>query len=361
MEDKKTILVSGGAGFIGSNFILNWVLNNCGRVVNFDLLTYAGNLNNLKQISSNENYCFVQGDVCDKNLILETLKKYDVDAVFHFAAESHVDRSIADPGEFLRTNIMGTFGMLEASRHYWEALGGEKKKKFRFLHISTDEIYGSLELLDPAFTENHAYEPNSPYSASKASSNHLVRAWFHTYGLPILTTNCSNNYGPFQFPEKLIPLMIVNALHGKKLPIYGDGKNIRDWLFVEDHCVALRQVFTHGTVGECYNIGGNQEKTNVEVVQTICALLDKMVPLEDKKLFHPDTGLPLKSYAELISFVTDRPGHDRRYAINATKIKNELHWSPKESFDSGILKTVEWYIKNLEWVEQIVSGEYRHA
>lgn len=328
-----TILVTGGAGFIGSNFILEWFANENSPVVNLDKLTYAGNLDNLTTVAQRTDYHFVQGDINDRALLDKLFAEYQFDAVVHFAAESHVDRSIEGPALFLETNIFGTYHLLEASRAYWEALPPEKKAAFRFLHVSTDEVYGSLTLTDPAFTEQTAYEPNSPYSASKASSDHLVRAWHHTYGLPTLTTNCSNNYGPHQYPEKLIPLMIQHALLGKPLPVYGDGLNVRDWLYVTDHCTAIRTVLKKGRLGETYNIGGHSEKNNLEVVHTLCALLDKHVPRADQT-----------SYRTLIRFVTDRKGHDRRYAIDATKIQNELGWTPQETFETGIEKTVCFYL-----------------
>ena len=342
----KTILVTGGAGFIGSNFVLEWIKQSIGRVVNLDLLTYAGNVENLKSLSSNENHVFVKGDIANTELVSGLLTTYKPWAIINFAAESHVDRSITDPSSFVHTNIIGTYTLLEAARSYWSNLVDEEKKVFRFLHVSTDEVYGSLQKDDPAFTENTPYQPNSPYSASKASSDHLVRAWYHTYGLPTVTTNCSNNYGPYQFPEKLIPLVIANALAGKNLPIYGDGQNIRDWLFVTDHCSAIREVLAHGSVGECYNIGGNNEKTNLDVVTTICAILDKIVPAKNTQ-----------SYSDLITFVKDRAGHDRRYAIDANKIQRELDWYPQESFETGIAKTVAWYVNNLEWIDAVKASE----
>ena len=328
-----TVLVTGGAGFIGSNFILDWFDSNDEPLVNLDKLTYAANLGNLESIESNPNYRFVKGCITDKELVLQLLNKYQVRAIIHFAAESHVDRSIEGPEAFIQTNIVGTFRLLEAARTYWNSLNDELKNTFRFIHVSTDEVYGSLEPEDPAFTEIHRYEPNSPYSASKAASDHLVRAYFHTYGLPILTTNCSNNYGPYQYPEKLIPLCIQNALHNKPLPIYGDGKQIRDWLFVSDHCAAIRAVLAQGKLGEVYNIGGWNEKTNLEVIHTICNLLDSIAPRAD-----------VQSYSTQITYVKDRPGHDRRYAIDASKIAYALDWKPIETFESGIKKTVQWYL-----------------
>jgi dTDP-glucose 4,6-dehydratase len=342
------ILVTGGAGFIGGNFVLDWLANPGSEgVVNLDKLTYAGNLTTLKSLVDDPRHVFVQGDIADYSLILELLKKHSIRAVINFAAESHVDRSIHGPSDFIQTNILGTFQLLEATRAYWSELSQSEKDAFRFLHISTDEVYGSLEPSDPAFSELNAYEPNSPYSASKAASDHLVRAWHHTYGLPVLTTNCSNNYGPYHFPEKLIPLCILNALDGKSLPIYGDGQQIRDWLYVKDHCSAIRAVLKSGHLGQTYNVGGWNEKPNLEVVQTICAILDELRPKASG------------SYAEQITFVQDRPGHDRRYAIDARKIQSELDWRPAETFKTGIRKTVEWYLSNSEWIEEVRSGAYR--
>ncbi len=338
------ILVTGGAGFIGSNFVLNWLSEIKEPIVNVDKLTYAGNLSNLALVEKVNHY-FIRGDICDKELLLAILKKYQPRAIIHFAAESHVDRSIHGPSEFIKTNIEGTFNLLEISRNYWTNLTGEGKKNFRFLHVSTDEVFGSLSYSDSPFTEKSPYLPNSPYSASKASSDHLVRAWFHTYGLPILIGNCSNNYGPFQFPEKLIPLMILNALSGKKLPIYGDGKQIRDWLYVIDHCNALQKILFEGIPGETYNIGGQNEKTNLSVVIKICDLLDKLSPGKN-------------SYKDQIIFIKDRPGHDIRYAINSKKIVDKLNWVPKENFDTGIEKTVNWYLQNKQWINKIISGDY---
>jgi dTDP-glucose 4,6-dehydratase len=343
------ILVTGGAGFIGGNFVLDWLANSAAKgVVNFDKLTYAGNLATLQPISSDNRHFFVQGDIGDYELVLSLLKKYAVCAVINFAAESHVDRSIYGPKDFIQTNVVGTFNLLEAVRAYWSDLPDANKADFRFLHVSTDEVYGSLSPTDHAFTETNAYEPNSPYSASKAASNHLVRAWYHTYGLPVLTTNCSNNYGPYHFPEKLIPLVILNALAGKPLPIYGDGQQIRDWLYVKDHCSAIRRVLDHGKLGETYNIGGWNEKPNIEVVNTICSILDELSPKSDGS-----------SYATQITYVKDRPGHDRRYAIDATKLECELGWKPAETFDTGIRKTVQWYLDNQEWTDSVLSGSYR--
>jgi dTDP-glucose 4,6-dehydratase len=343
-----TILVTGGAGFIGSNFVLDWLLASGEQVVNLDKLTYAGNLQNLASVASNPRHVFVQGDIGDASLVTGLLAKYQPRVVLNFAAESHVDRSILGPGEFIQTNIVGTFNLLEAVRAYWGGLEAAAKTGFRFLHVSTDEVYGSLSKSDAAFSETNRYEPNSPYSASKAASDHLVRAYHHTYGLPVLTTNCSNNYGPFHFPEKLIPLIIVNAQAGKALPVYGDGQQIRDWLFVKDHCSAIRRVLEAGVPGETYNIGGWNEKPNLEIVHTVCALLDELCPRADGK-----------PYSEQITFVADRPGHDRRYAIDASKIERELGWKPAETFESGIRKTVQWYLANPEWVANVQSGGYR--
>ncbi len=342
------ILVTGAAGFIGSNFVLDW-LGACDEpVVNLDKLTYAGNLANLASLAGEERHIFVQGDIGDTALVSPLLARYQPRAVINFAAESHVDRSILGPGDFIQTNVVGTFGLLEAVRAYWAALPEEKQAAFRFLHVSTDEVYGSLDRNAPAFTETHRYEPNSPYSASKAASDHLVRAYHHTYGLPVLTTNCSNNYGPYHFPEKLIPLCIHNALAGKRLPIYGDGQQIRDWLYVKDHCSAIRRVLEAGRVGEVYNVGGWNEKTNLDVVGTLCQILDEEQPRADGK-----------SYAEQITFVTDRPGHDRRYANDATKLERELGWKPAETFETGIRKTVRWYLEHQDWVANVTSGAYR--
>ncbi len=342
------ILVTGGAGFIGSNFVIDWLGQSDEPVVNLDLLTYAGNLANLSELEGDPRHTFVRGDIGDKELIFKILGQYKPRAIINFAAESHVDRSIHGPEDFINTNVMGTFHLLESVRGFWVDLSGQDKNNFRFLHVSTDEVYGSLKKEDPAFSEENRYAPNSPYSASKAASDHLVRAYFHTYGMPVLTTNCSNNYGPYQFPEKLIPLMIVNALSGKPLPIYGDGQQIRDWLYVKDHCSAIRCVLERGTLGDVYNIGGWNEKANIEIVSNICDILDTLKPLENKK-----------SYRDQISFVTDRPGHDRRYAIDATKIERELGWRPSETFETGIKKTIDWYLKNWKWVEGVLNGEYR--
>jgi len=342
------ILVTGGAGFIGANFVLDWVAGCNESVVNLDKLTYAGNLESLSILKGNPQHIFVQGDIGDRLLIERLLVEHRPRAVINFAAESHVDRSIHGPGEFIQTNIVGTFNLLEAVRVYWSDLPDADKSAFRYLHVSTDEVYGSLGKEDPAFTENHRYEPNSPYSASKAASDHLVRAWHHTYGLPVVTTNCSNNYGPYHFPEKLIPLMIVNALAGKSLPVYGDGMQIRDWLYVKDHCSAIRRVLEVGRLGEVYNVGGWNEKPNIEIVKTVCALLDELRPKADGS-----------SYATQISYVSDRPGHDRRYAIDARKLERELNWKPAETFETGIRKTVQWYLQNPEWVQNVQSGAYR--
>ena len=344
-----TILVTGAAGFIGSNFVLDWLNQSTEEVVSLDLLTYAGNLENLSSLSQNSHHHFVKGNIGDRDLVLTLLKKHDIRAVIHFAAESHVDRSIHGPGDFIETNIVGTYNLLESVRSYWNDLDEASKKAFRFLHVSTDEVYGSLNDKAPAFTENHPYEPNSPYSASKAASDHLVRAWYHTYQLPVLTTNCSNNYGPYHFPEKLIPLCILNALNGKPLPIYGDGKQIRDWLYVKDHCSAIREVLKQGRMGETYNVGGWNEKTNLEVVETLCAILDELKPKSDGK-----------RYADQMTFVKDRPGHDRRYAIDASKLERDLGWKPQETFETGLRKTVIWYLENETWVNHVVSGEYQH-
>lgn len=345
LKTNSTIMVTGGAGFIGSNFIIEWMKLHQGIVLNLDLLTYAGNIQNLDSIKDNPNHIFVKGNICDQALISKLLNDYSPTAIINFAAESHVDRSIKESKNFISTNINGVYYLLEAALNYWCTLDQNAKANFRLLHISTDEVYGSLEPNEPAFTENNKYKPSSPYSASKAASDHLVRAWNHTYGLPTLITNCSNNYGPYQFPEKLIPLTIMNALVKKTVSIYGDGKNIRDWLFVTDHCAAIRAVLSQGLVGNTYNIGGYNEKDNIEVVNLICDLLNEMVPLQ-KGEQHPITKAPLLSYNELITFVEDRPGHDRRYAINPSKIEKELHWKPQETFDTGIKKTIKWYIDN---------------
>jgi dTDP-glucose 4,6-dehydratase len=343
------ILITGGAGFIGSNFVLDWLAAGGGPVVNLDKLTYAGNPANLATVVRNPAYTFVQGDICDLELVIGLLRKHRPRAVVHFAAESHVDRSILGPEAFLKTNIDGTFTLLRAAREFYESLAGEERAQFRFLHVSTDEVYGTLTPEAPAFHEETAYAPNSPYAASKAASDHLVRAWVHTYGLPAIVTNCSNNYGPHQFPEKLIPLMIANALAGKDLPVYGDGQQVRDWLYVGDHCRALRTVLASGRPGEMYNIGGGNQRTNLEVVTTLCSLLDELAPASR---FRP--------HRQLVKFVTDRPGHDRRYAIDARKIDRELGWRAQESFETGLRKTVEWYLANTAWVENVTSGAYQH-
>jgi dTDP-glucose 4,6-dehydratase len=343
------ILITGGAGFIGGNFVLDWLVNQTSEgIVNLDKLTYAGNLATLKSLENDPRHVFVQGDIRDYDLVLSLLKKHQVRAVVNFAAESHVDRSIHGPGDFIQTNIVGTFNLLEAVRTHWIELPADEKEQFRFLHVSTDEVYGSLSPTDSAFSETNPYEPNSPYSASKAASDHLVRAWHHTYGLPVLTTNCSNNYGPYHFPEKLIPLVILNALAGKSLPIYGDGQQIRDWLYVKDHCSAIRCVLETGKLGETYNVGGWNEKPNLDVVNAICSILDELRPKIDGT-----------SYASQISYVKDRPGHDRRYAIDATKLERELGWKPAETFETGIRKTVEWYLANKEWTDGVLNGFYR--
>ena len=346
-DHSKNLLVTGGAGFIGSNFVLEWIAKG-GAAVTLDLLTYAGNRANLAAIDGHPGHRFVQGDICDPELIGSLLREHRPAAIVHFAAESHVDRSIIDPGAFIRTNVQGTFILLEETKKYWKGLNESERSEFRFLHVSTDEVYGSLMPHDPPFCETTPYAPNSPYAASKASSDHLVRAYFHTYGLPTITTNCSNNYGPFQFPEKLMPLMILNALEGKHLPVYGDGQNARDWLYVGDHCSAIRTALEKGLPGETYNVGGNSEKTNLDVVNTICRLVDEMKPnpaIRDRK--------------ELIRFVPDRPGHDRRYAIDASKTARVLGWKPSITFEQGLHRTVQWYLENTEWIENIRTGAYR--
>ena len=343
------IVVTGGAGFIGSNFVLDWLANpKAEGIVNLDKLTYAGNLSTLAPLEKDSRHVFIKGDIGDSTLVAHLLQQYRPRAIINFAAESHVDRSIHGPADFIQTNILGSFNLLECTRTHWNSLPIEEQQQFRFLHISTDEVYGSLGANDTAFKESTAYEPNSPYSASKAASDHLVRAWFHTYGLPVLTTNCSNNYGPFHFPEKLIPLVILNALNEKPLPIYGDGMQVRDWLYVSDHCAAIRCVLEKGALGETYNVGGWNEKANLDVVKTICAILDELRPRANGA-----------SYAEQIRFVTDRPGHDRRYAIDASKLERELGWKPSETFDTGIRKTIEWYLGHPEWVAGVQSGSYR--
>lgn len=348
MSTSNTILVTGGAGFIGSNFILKWIETIGTSVVNLDLLTYAGNPLNLEALQGDSRYGLVQGDICDAELVTSILRDHRPSAIVHFAAESHVDRSIADPGAFIRTNVQGTFTLLEQARRYWLELDEGGRQGFRFLHVSTDEVYGSLGADDAAFKETTAYAPNSPYAASKAASDHLARAYYHTYGLPVLTTNCSNNYGPFQFPEKLIPLVILNALEGRALPVYGDGRNVRDWLFVEDHCAAIRTVLERGRLGETYNIGGNSERKNLDVVTAICNIVDEM---------RPDTALTPRR--NLITFVTDRPGHDRRYAIDASKIASELGWKPSVTFEDGLRSTVAWYLDHGSWIESVRTGGYR--
>jgi dTDP-glucose 4,6-dehydratase len=344
----QPILVTGGAGFIGSNFILQWLAAEGTPVVNLDKLTYAGNLGNLENISADSRYSFVHGDIGDRKLVSDLLERCQPRAIVHFAAESHVDRSIHGPDDFVRTNVNGTFSLLEETRAYWMELAKEEKGRFRFLHVSTDEVYGSLKPNDPAFSETTPYCPNSPYSATKAASDHLVRAYHHTYGMPVLTTNCSNNYGPYQFPEKLIPLTILNAMNGKPIPVYGDGQNVRDWLYVADHCDAIRTVLARGKIGETYNVGGRNEKPNLEIVHAICSLLDELRPTD-----------PVVPHSKLITYVQDRPGHDRRYAMDTRKIERELNWQPKETFESGIRKTVEWYLTNDVWIREVTTGHYR--
>ncbi len=350
------ILVTGGAGFIGSAVVRHILENTVSSVINVDALTYAGNVESVENVSNNDRYFFVKADICDERAMSSIFEKYQPSAVMHLAAESHVDRSIDGPAKFIQTNILGTFTLLEVARRYWSTLTKENKQNFRFHHISTDEVYGDLEGTDKLFTEDFSYDPSSPYSASKASSDHLVRSWNRTYGLPVIITNCSNNYGPYHFPEKLIPHVILNALEAKPLPIYGDGNQIRDWLYVEDHARALYQVLTNGTVGETYNIGGHNEKKNIEVVETICSILDELKPILNNGAFKPTS---ISNYKELITFVKDRPGHDFRYAIDASKIKNELGWIPEESFESGIRKTVEWYLNNETWWRRVLSGAYK--
>jgi dTDP-glucose 4,6-dehydratase len=346
-DSKNAILVTGGAGFIGSNFVLRWIETIGTPVVNLDLLTYAGNPENLAALDKDKRYRLVRADICDADAVAAALTEHRPRAIVHFAAESHVDRSIVDPGAFIHTNVQGTYKLLEQARRYWSALDAAGKESFRFLHVSTDEVYGTLSPEDPAFSETTPYAPNSPYAASKAASDHLARAYFHTYKLPVLTTNCSNNYGPFQFPEKLIPLMIMNALEGKPLPVYGDGQNVRDWLFVDDHCSAIRTVLEKGRLGETYNIGGNSERNNLHVVNTICDLVDELRP-------NPAIG----SRRKLIKYVADRPGHDRRYAIDARKIASELGWTPSVDFEHGLRNTVEWYLNHASWIENVRSGAY---
>jgi dTDP-glucose 4,6-dehydratase len=345
---NNSILVTGGAGFIGSNFVLQWLAKESAPVINLDKLTYAGNLGNLASVAADPQHTFVHGDIGDRKLVTELLQHHRPRAIVHFAAESHVDRSIHGPDDFVRTNVNGTFSLLEEARAYWTELGPDEKASFRFLHVSTDEVYGSLAPEDPAFCETTPYSPNSPYSATKAAADHLVRAYYHTYGLPTVTTNCSNNYGPYQFPEKLIPLAILNARTGKPIPVYGDGQNVRDWLFVADHCEAVRTVLARGKAGETYNIGGRNEKQNLEIVNTICSILDELRPRD-----------PVVPHNKLITFVPDRPGHDRRYAIDARKIERDLGWTPRETFESGICKTVEWYLANEAWIQEVTSSSYR--
>lgn len=342
--------MTGGAGFIGSNFIQRWIAaaNERTPIVNLDKLTYAGNLGNLEKASADPRYSFVHGDIADRKLVSDLLTRCRPRAIVHLAAESHVDRSIHGPGDFVRTNVNGTFNLLEETRAYWTELGQEEKATFRFVHISTDEVYGSLGPKDHPFSETTSYAPNSPYSATKAASDHLVRAYHHTYGLPVLTTNCSNNYGPYQFPEKLIPLTILNAMNGKPIPVYGDGQNVRDWLFVADHCDAIRTVLARGRVGETYNVGGRNEKPNLEIVHSICSILDELRPTD-----------PVVPHSKLITYVQDRPGHDRRYAMDTRKIERELNWQPQETFATGIRKTVEWYLANGAWIQEVTTGHYR--
>lgn len=342
-----TLLVTGGAGFIGGNFVLRQRQSQTHRIINLDKLTYAGNLATLESVETDSDHIFVEGDIGDRTLIAQLLEKYQPEAIVNFAAETHVDRSIDGPDDFIHTNILGTFNLLESARHYWRSLSEERQTQFRFLHVSTDEVFGTLNPDDPAFSETTSYAPNSPYSASKASSDHLVRSYFHTYGLPTLITNCSNNYGPYQFPEKLIPLMILNALEGKPLPVYGDGLNIRDWLFVEDHCKAIERVIQAGRPGETYNVGGGAEKTNIWLVKQICQILDELKP-----------DSPHVPHESLITYVKDRPGHDRRYAIDFRKIQSELGWTPEENLASGLRKTIEWYLQNSQWCRQVTEKNY---
>lgn len=344
-----SILVTGGAGFIGSNFIVRWLSQQPESIVNLDKLTYAGNLASLSDVAKDERYTFVQGDICDFDLVQDVLRRHDARAIVHLAAESHVDRSIHGPEDFIRTNVTGTFRLLDAARGYWESLSSDRQAGFRFINVSTDEVFGSLEPGDAPFTEQSDYRPNSPYSASKAAADHLARSYFQTYGLPVITTHCSNNYGPRQFPEKLIPVLILHGMQGESLPVYGDGGNIRDWLYVEDHCAALERVLADGAPGETYNIGGNCEMANIDVVKTVCRLLDDA-----------PGGEQHRPHEKLIEFVSDRPGHDRRYAIDASKMHGHLDWNPSEDFDSGLRKTVSWYLENTEWIEQVTSGEYRN-
>src|SRR5580692_10536356 len=345
---KDVLLVTGGAGFIGSNFILTWMETAGSSVINLDLLTYAGNPANLAALDRDPRYLLARGDICDADFVGALLREHQPRSIVHFAAESHVDRSIASPGAFIRTNVQGTFILLDQAKAYWSAMSEADKAAFRYLHVSTDEVYGSLGPDDPAFSETTAYSPNSPYAASKAASDHLARAYYHTWGVPVLTTNCSNNYGPFQFPEKLIPLTILNAMNGKPIPVYGDGKNVRDWLYVADHCEAIRTVLARGKVGETYNVGGRNEKPNLEIVHSICSILDELRP--------KDSVVP---HSKLITYVQDRPGHDRRYAMDTRKIERDLGWQPRETFESGIRKTVEWYLANEAWIREVTSGHYR--
>ncbi|RTK94148.1 MAG: dTDP-glucose 4,6-dehydratase [Rickettsiales bacterium] len=360
LKKYSPIIVTGGAGFIGSNFVLEWFNNFDIPLVNIDLLTYAGNLQNLEALQNYSNHHFIKGDICDQVLVASLFEKYQPQAIINFAAESHVDRSISNPESFIKTNIHGTYTLLEVARNYWAKLEDEDKNLFRFIHISTDEVYGSLSPEEPPFTEQNPYQPNSPYSSSKAASDHLVRAWNHTYGLPVITTNCSNNYGPYQFPEKLIPLIIFNAISGKEIPIYGDGKNIRDWLFVTDHCAAIRQILTKGKIGETYNIGGHNEITNIEIAQIVCGLLDELHDPKKHDIRHFLTEKSIESYHELIKFVPDRLGHDRRYAIDSSKVMREVGWRPSETFNSGITKTIQWYLNNIQWIRNIETGAYKN-
>lgn len=343
-----SILVTGGAGFIGSNLVIRWVEDQAAHIVNLDKLTYAGNLESLARIAENHRHHFVKGDICDVELLRELLNRHSIRAVVHLAAESHVDRSIHGPEDFIRTNVTGTFRLLEAARRYWEALPVPEREQFRFINVSTDEVFGSLAADDPPFTEDSHYRPNSPYSASKAAADHLARSYFHTYGMPVITTHCSNNYGPRQFPEKLIPVLIMNCVHGRSLPVYGDGGNVRDWIYVGDHCDALWQVLNNGVPGDTYNIGGNCEMANIDLVRMLCGLLDQIRP-----------GSGFVPHSDLIEFVSDRPGHDRRYAIDATKMRERLGWQPRENFESGLEKTVAWYLENAAWIERVTSGEHR--
>ncbi|HVS27105.1 MAG TPA: dTDP-glucose 4,6-dehydratase [Burkholderiales bacterium] len=354
------ILVTGGAGFIGSNFVLDWIATESTPVVNLDKLTYAGNLHNLSSLKNSSKHIFVHGDIGDRTLVSQLLVQHRPRAIVHFAAESHVDRSIYGPEDFILTNVLGTFHLLEEARAHWQKLPEPEQAAFRFLHVSTDEVYGSLEPDEAPFIETSRYAPNSPYAASKAGADHLVRAYCRTYGLPVMVTNCSNNYGPYQFPEKLIPLMILNALQGKPLPVYGDGMNVRDWLYVGDHCASIRAVLARGRVGKMYNIGGGSEKTNLEVVKTVCGILDELRPLVPHPITQsPGHPSPITHYSSLITFVKDRPGHDRRYAMDFSKISRELGWRPEESFETGIRKTVAWYLDNPDWVAEVMSGAYR--